>query len=82
MKSQTIALAVRVEEAARLVGVGRGYLYQQISEGHLRARKAGRRTLIGLSDLWHWFEALPTFLAYGSSPDPTARSRSLISRRA
>jgi excisionase family DNA binding protein len=54
-------LAISIEEAARRAGVGRGYLYQQISRGHLRARKAGRRTLIALADLAAWLEGLPTF---------------------
>jgi excisionase family DNA binding protein len=44
----TTPLAVSIEEAARRAGVGRGYLYQQISKGKLRARKAGRRTIIAL----------------------------------
>ncbi len=67
MNTTTMALAVCVEEAARIAGVGRGYLYQQISKGHLRARKAGRRTLIALSDLAAWLDQLPTFTAQGVS---------------
>jgi|HubBroStandDraft_6_1064221.scaffolds.fasta_scaffold1054492_2 excisionase family DNA binding protein len=63
MDMKTTALAVCVEEAARLAGVGRGYLYQQIAKGHLRARKAGRRTLIALTDLTAWLEGMPTFAA-------------------
>lgn len=54
-------LAVSIEEAARRAGVGRGYLYQQITQGRLRARKAGRRTLVTLADLAAWLEQLPTF---------------------
>ena len=50
-----------VDEAAQRAGVGRGYLYEQISKGQLRARKAGRRTLIALADLAVWLEGLPTF---------------------
>jgi excisionase family DNA binding protein len=65
MTTNTTALAVCVEEAARRTGVGRGYLYQQISQGRLRARKAGRRTLIALTDLAAWVEALPTLAAKG-----------------
>jgi excisionase family DNA binding protein len=62
----TTPLAVSIEEAARRAGVGRGYLYQQISKGKLRARKAGRRTIIALSDLAAWIEQLPTFATEGS----------------
>jgi len=61
LEANANALAVSIEEAARLAGVGRGYLYQQISSGHLRARKAGRRTLIVLVDLAAWLQQLPTF---------------------
>jgi excisionase family DNA binding protein len=65
MSTNTTALAVCVEEAARRTGVGRGFLYQQISQGHLRARKAGRRTLIALTDLAAWLDRLPTLAAKG-----------------
>jgi excisionase family DNA binding protein len=65
-EANTIPLAVSIEEAARRAGVGRGYLYQQIAKGDLRARKAGRRTIIALSDLAAWLEQLPTFAPAGS----------------
>jgi excisionase family DNA binding protein len=61
VEANATPLAVSIQEAARRAGVGRGYLYQQISKGHLRARKAGRRTLIALEDLAAWLERLPTF---------------------
>jgi excisionase family DNA binding protein len=61
VEANATPLAVSIQEAARRAGVGRGYLYQQISNGHLRARKAGRRTLIALEDLAAWLERLPTF---------------------
>jgi excisionase family DNA binding protein len=60
---------VHVEEAARRAGVGRGFLYQQIGQGRLRARKAGRRTLIALTDLAAWLEALPTLAAEAPNHD-------------
>jgi excisionase family DNA binding protein len=66
-EANTIPLAVSVDEAARRAGVGRGYLYQQIGRGKLRARKAGRRTIIALSDLAAWVEQLPTFGTEGRS---------------
>ena len=66
-EASTTPLAVSVDEAARRAGVGRGYLYQQIGRGKLRARKAGRRTIIALSDLAAWVEQLPTFGTEGRS---------------
>ena len=56
-------LAISVDEAARRAGVGRGFLYQEISKGRLRARKAGRRTLITVEDHSAWLESLPSFVS-------------------
>jgi excisionase family DNA binding protein len=72
-RTNPAAIAVSVGEAAQRAGVGRGYLYEQISKGQLRARKAGRRTLIALADLAAWVEALPTFAKSDlSDPRPTS----------
>jgi hypothetical protein len=38
-------LAYSIEHAAKLSGLGRTRLYQEISDGRLEARKAGKRTL-------------------------------------
>lgn len=62
------ALALSVEQAARRAGVGRGFLYQEIGKGRLRARKAGRRTLIALTDLAAWLESLPILAAGSAKP--------------
>ena len=52
-------LAVGVMEAARLAGVGRSTIYQSINTGDLKARKAGRRTLILRDDLQAWLDSFP-----------------------
>ena len=39
-------LAYSVSEACRMSSLGKTRLYQLISEGHLEARKIGRRTVI------------------------------------
>jgi excisionase family DNA binding protein len=39
--------------------VGRTTVHQEIKEGRLKARKAGRRTLIGNEDAQAWWLALP-----------------------
>jgi excisionase family DNA binding protein len=62
------ALALSIEQAARRAGVGRGFLYQEIGKGRLRARKAGRRTLIALTDLAAWLESLPILAAGSAKP--------------
>lgn len=53
-------LAVPIEEAARRAGLGRTSIYEAINRGELPLRKAGRRSLIRISDLAAWIDALPT----------------------
>lgn len=54
----TDALASSVEQSAAMAGVGRTFLYGEIKAGRLRARKAGRRTVVLRSDLEAWLQAL------------------------
>lgn len=51
--------AYSISEVAKVVGVGRSYLYGEIRDGRLRIRKAGRRSLVYEQDLRAWLEALP-----------------------
>lgn len=44
-------LAVSVNEAARILGVGRTSLYSMIRDGRIEAIKLGRRTLIKTASL-------------------------------
>ena len=53
-------LAVSVEEAALISGLGRTSIYGAVKSGALKARKAGRRTIVLKSDLQAWLAALPT----------------------
>jgi excisionase family DNA binding protein len=52
-------LYVRVKEAQKIMGLGRSSLYKEIAEGRLPIRKAGRKTMIAMSDIHAWFAALP-----------------------
>lgn len=52
-------LAFSIAEAASHADVCRDYLYSAIRDGNLRARKAGRRTLILRADLEAYLAALP-----------------------
>ncbi len=54
-------LSMRVPEAVRLSGIPRSSLYEAMRRGELVARKAGRRTLICLTDLEAYLESLPTY---------------------
>ncbi len=53
------ALAHSVNEAAKLAGVGRSFLYEEIRAGRLDARKAGSRTLILHPVLVNYLANLP-----------------------
>ena len=52
-------LALGISEAARAAGVGRSTVFEEINAGRLKARKAGRRTLILRDDLAAWLANLP-----------------------
>jgi excisionase family DNA binding protein len=55
-----IKVAFSINEASALIGLGRDGIYKAISDGRLRARKFGKRTLITKVDLEAFLEALPT----------------------
>lgn len=55
----TEVLAVPIPEAARIGGVGRSTIYAEISRGHLKTRKVGRRTIVMVDDLKAWLASLP-----------------------
>jgi excisionase family DNA binding protein len=52
-------IAFTIEQAVEVSGIGRTTLYAQIRDGHLIARKIGRRTIIMASDLLAFLESLP-----------------------
>ena len=52
-------LAFTPAEAARVAGIGRTYLFEEIRNRRLVARKAGRRTLIEAEELRRWVKSLP-----------------------
>ena len=49
-------LAVRVRDAAHMIGIGRTKLYELIGSGELQTVKIGRATLITMSSLRRLFE--------------------------
>lgn len=55
---QARALAVRVEEAARLTGLGRTEIYKAIRDGRLASLKVGKRRLIRVAALQKWLASL------------------------
>ena len=47
------------DEAAKVAGVGRTMIFNEIRRGRLPARKCGRRTIITDPDLEAWLGGLP-----------------------
>jgi excisionase family DNA binding protein len=50
-------------EAVRFSGMSRTSLYEALKRGDLKARKAGRRTLISFADLQAYLATLPPYQA-------------------
>jgi excisionase family DNA binding protein len=59
MAQRSEQLGYSVHESAKLAGVGRSTIYEELATGRLRGRKLGRRTIITESDLREWLAALP-----------------------
>ena len=59
-KQSETKLFVRISEAAKMMGIGRSSLYEEIGAGRIKIRKNGRKTLIAVVDIHAWFDGLPT----------------------
>ena len=51
--------AMSVARFSEDYGIGRTKAYEELKSGRLRARKAGKRTIISLEDTEAWFLRLP-----------------------
>jgi hypothetical protein len=58
-------IAYSIPEFLAACSLGRTFVYQEISAGRLRARKAGRRTLIDVAEARRWFASLERVSASG-----------------
>lgn len=56
-------ISITIPEAVKLTGMSRTSIYEAMKRGDLVARKSGRRTLIGFSDLEAYLTSLPTYVA-------------------
>lgn len=59
--------AYRIDEVARISGLGRSTVYEEIGAGRLVARKVGKRTVILAADLDGWLSGLPKMEAANAS---------------
>lgn len=55
------ALSFNIDEAAKLTGLGKTRLYQELKSGRLRGVKSGKRTLIPRTALEEWLENLQAY---------------------
>ena len=63
MNNDSTRLTYSIDDTCAALGIGRTFLYQEIQAGRLKARKAGKRTLILTPDLEAYAKALPTMAA-------------------
>lgn len=56
-------IAVTIPDAVKATGMSRTSIYEALKRGDLRARKAGRRTLIAFADLETFLAGLPRYQA-------------------
>ena len=59
MEDNVNRIAVSIPEAAEMVGLSRAYLYGAVKAGQLRAKKAGKRSLVAVADLRDFYGGLP-----------------------
>jgi excisionase family DNA binding protein len=59
MSINTEKLAYSITELAKVAGVGRSFLYEEVKAGRLKIKKAGRRSLVLIADAEAWLAALP-----------------------
>ena len=53
-------LALPIEETPAAVGLPRTRIFEAIRNNELTARKAGRSTIVEVSELKRWLQSLPT----------------------
>ena len=52
--------AFTVDQFCTWAAIGRSKFYREVSEGRLRLRKIGRKSVVTMADATAWLEALPT----------------------
>lgn len=62
-------LAVPIERTPAMAGVSRTKIFEAVAAKELTARKAGRSTIIEISELRRWIRSLPT---RGRESEPAA----------
>jgi hypothetical protein len=58
---RSVQRAMSLQVFCERYDIGRTKAYEEINEGRLKARKAGRRTIITADDAEDWLSRLPVF---------------------
>ena len=59
----TVPIAVTIPDAIKFSGLSRTALYEALKRNDIKAKKAGRRTLITFADLQAYLASLPSYQA-------------------
>lgn len=81
MSNSAKSLALSLKECTDETGIGVNALYDAVRNGVLRARKAGRRTIILRADLEAYLNALPRLNLANNPSTPQCRNLNPIGRR-
>jgi len=61
LQQKQMALGLTVLEAAKIAGIGRSTIYEELASGRLKAKKLGRRTIVTEQALSEWMAGLPAY---------------------
>lgn len=57
--TEKIKVAFDIAELCEAYGVGRSFVYEELAEGRLKAKKLGRKNLVAKVEADRWFASLP-----------------------
>jgi hypothetical protein len=73
--------AMSIDGFCKAYGIGRTKAYEEINAGRLKARKAGKRTIITEDDAEEWLSLLPAFQEGLNEPSPETCAAAEVQRR-
>lgn len=78
MENETLSrLAYGISQACEATGMGRSFIYQEISEGRIPTFKIGTRTLIAADDLKTWLNSYRSSSSNVADPEGSEKRASL-----
>ena len=65
LEPASVPSLLRINDACRVIGLGRSKLYQLIATGEIEAVKIGTRTLVPMASLERFIRSLPSMRTTG-----------------